>query len=219
MMIAISIGTALGFFGAIPVAGPVSALVLRYGLKHQYRNGRALAFGAGLAEAIYVLLAFFGFNVLIHSIPYLEFASKAVTSLILIGLGVYFILARPSTWSDPSTGPSTNPSIDQTKGRSALIIGFGISIVNPTLLATWTTVITTIHGLKLFAFSPSSSCVFALGVWVGITLWFSLMLALIRMNHQRFKTTWIRWLLIGMGVLLTVLGMVTARAILLEVGS
>ena len=214
MMIALSIGTVFGFFGAIPVAGPVSALVLRYGLKHQYRNGRALAFGAGLAEAIYVLLAFFGFNVLIHSIPYLELASKAVTSLILIGLGVYFILSKPSNW----TAPSADRSIDQKKGRSAWFIGFGISIVNPTLLATWTTVITTLHGLKFFAFSTLSSCVFALGVWTGITLWFSLMLALIKVNHQRFKTIWIRWILIGMGVLLIVLGMLTARATLLEIG-
>ncbi|NDG85904.1 MAG: hypothetical protein EBX52_12825, partial [Proteobacteria bacterium] len=69
MTLAFLLGSLLGFFGAVPVEGPVSALALQFGLKHQYHKGRLLAIGAGLAEAIYTLLAFLGFTLLIQSIP------------------------------------------------------------------------------------------------------------------------------------------------------
>jgi threonine/homoserine/homoserine lactone efflux protein len=193
------IGAFLGFTGAMPIAGPVSALVLRYGLKRQFKKGRALAFGAGLAEAMYVLLAFLGFELFFKSIPYFESIMTVMAGLILITLGVYFCRAKPARWAESEPAP-------KEKGRGAFLLGFGVSIVNPTLLATWTTVIASLHGMTAFPYTPESGGAFALGVWIGTGFWFVLMLHLIQLNQSRFKNHWIKGIMTGMGVLLILLG-------------
>jgi threonine/homoserine/homoserine lactone efflux protein len=85
-------------------------------------------------------------------------------------------------------------------------LGFGVSIVNPTLLATWTTVIASLHGMAAFPYRLESAGVFASGVWAGTGLWFVLMLHLIKRNHSRFKNHWIKGIMTWMGVLLFLLG-------------
>jgi len=193
------LGSALGFAGAIPIAGPVSALVLRYGLKRQFKKGRALAFGAGLAEGVYVVFAFLGFELLFKTLPYFEQIATGIACLILIALGIYFLRSKPARWLETQPPPSE-------KGRKAFLIGFGVSIVNPTLLATWTTVISSLHGMNVFEYGALTGFSFACGVWAGTGLWFTLMLLLIRKNHSRFKNHWIKRIMASMGILLLSLG-------------
>jgi len=204
MTLAFLLGSALGFFGAVPVAGPVSALVLQFGIKHQYRKGRILAVGAGLAEAIYTFLAFLGFTILIRSIPHLERISSFLAGAIVLGLGIYFLFAKASKWV-------ADPPAKHLKGggKHAFLIGYGISIMNPTLIATWTTVISTLHGLKAFEQTRTNAAAFSLGVWLGIVLWFTLMLELLRKNRHRFETRWLKLLLSLMGILLVMTGLAT----------
>ena len=204
MLFAFLIGTAFGFFGAIPVAGPIAALALKYGLKYQYRKARLLAAGSGLAEAIYVLLAFMGYTFLIQSIPHLERISSLLAGTLLVGLGFYFLFTKTSKWvSDPP------PKHLKEGGKHAFLIGYGIAIMNPALIATWTTVISTLHGLNPFPYTTPNAVVFSLGVWLGIVLWFSLMLQLMKKNRHRFQTHWIKSILLSMGVLLVILGVMT----------
>ena len=204
MLIALLIGTAFGFLGAIPVAGPISALALKYGLKYQYRKARLLAAGSGLAEAIYVLLAFMGYTLFIQSIPHLERISSLLAGGLMIGLGLYFLFTKTSKWiADPP------PKHLKEGGKHAFLIGYGIAIMNPTLIATWTTVISTLHGLNAFSYSTPNAIAFSLGVWLGIVLWFSFMLELMKRNRHRFQTRWIKWILLAMGILLVGVGIAT----------
>jgi threonine/homoserine/homoserine lactone efflux protein len=199
------IGFLFGFFGAIPVAGPISALVLRCGLKKQYPRGRSLAMGAGLAEAIYVLLAFFGFNMLLKSAPWLESTSQWLACILLIGLGIYFIISRKTDWI-------AAPQSKRDQKGSGFLIGFGISIANPTLIATWTTVITSLHGMRLFDFSTLASLSFSMGVWTGITGWFVLMLWVLKKNHEKLQNQWIQSTMLFTGSFLILLGIITAKS-------
>ena len=201
------IGYWFGFLGAIPVAGPVSALVLNHGLKKNNGRGMALASGAALAESVYVFLAFMGFNFLFLSIPRFEYFSKWAASLILIVLGFYFILQKPSK------NPSKTPSQPKGKKRSAFLFGFTVSMLNPTLIATWTTVITTIHAYHPFEYTALNSIVFSLGVAIGIISWFAFVLFLIRKNHHRINDKWIRWILMVVGILLICLGLFSSKSI------
>ncbi|NDG84918.1 MAG: hypothetical protein EBX52_07765, partial [Proteobacteria bacterium] len=101
-------------------------------------------------------------------------------------------------------------------GKHAFLIGYGISIMNPTLIATWTTVISTLHGLKVFEHTRLNAVVFSLGVWLGIVLWFILMLELLRRHRHRFETRWLKLLLSLMGILLVLTGLATLmRALVL----
>ncbi|MBU6154887.1 MAG: LysE family translocator [Bdellovibrionales bacterium] len=204
MIVPLFAGTVLGFIGAMPIAGPISALVLRYGLKRQFKKGRALGFGAGLAEAMYVLLAFLGFELFFKSIPYFESSMSAMAGIILIMLGIHFCRAKPARWAESEPTP-------KEKGRGAFLLGFGVSIVNPTLLATWTAVIASLHRVAAFPYTPESGGSFAFGVWIGTGLWFVLMLDLIKRNHSRFKNHWLKGIMTGMGVLLILLGIWALR--------
>lgn len=202
MLIPLILGAGIGFLGAIPVAGPISALVLKLGLKLQAFRGLLLAIGASVAEAVYVLLAFLGFNFLFSTLPYFDLISRVLAGLILLGLGAYF------TFSRSGSSLSTTGGVPPVKKRKELALGFTISILNPTLIASWTTVITTLSTYRLFDFTTVNAISFSIGVSLGIVSWFALMLALIRWNHNRLKVEWIRWILVSIGVLLMGLGAV-----------
>lgn len=196
MLPALISGTALGFLGAVPVAGPVSAIILRFALRKQARRAGAVALGAALAEAFYVLLAFFGFNLLLESVPHLQSISKYLTSAIIGALGIYFMVSK-TTSAPHGTAPA------EPKGKkSAFGVGFGISILNPTLVATWSTVIASLYSYQLFPYSVSNAILFSAGVAVGIIAWFAVMLHLIHRNHDRLNPMWIRRMLICMGAML-----------------
>ena len=200
MILAIFTGILFGFAGAIPIAGPVSALVLKAGLRHQYRRGRALGFGAGLAEALYVMAAFAGFKILLEAAPDVEKWTSTLAGIVLIGVGIHFLFTKP-----PAPVPSEGLKNEQ--GKSAFLFGFGVSIVNPALIASWTTVVTSLNGFHLFEYSILNSTVFASGVWLGTGIWFALMLKIIRANHHRFKPSWIRMTFLGVGIFLITLGL------------
>ena len=202
MAIPLLLGTLLGFFGAIPVAGPISALVLRAGLRKQAHRGRAVALGAALAESVYVLLAFLGFSLFLNSVPWILAWSRTLASVLLIGLGLYFLFSKSAREMHTDA-----PLPDQAKGKKrAFSVGFGVSILNPTLMATWTTAITSLYSYHFFSYSVLNAVLFSLGVSVGIVLWFSLMLHLIHRNHDRLNPVWIRRMLAGIGILLLSLG-------------
>jgi threonine/homoserine/homoserine lactone efflux protein len=166
------IGFLFGFVGSIPVAGPISALVLGRALDARYREGLAIAAGAALAESIYAALAFWGLGVLLTAHPWLDPASRVVAGAVLLALGVLFLRYRPSP-------PSSEPAPTGRKARGFLL-GFGITALNPTLIATWTAATATLASTGFVALSPSGVGPFALAACLGILSWFAVMLATIR---------------------------------------
>jgi threonine/homoserine/homoserine lactone efflux protein len=207
MILPFIVGALLSFIGAMPIAGPVSALVLKFGLKKQSVRGLLLATGAAIAEAIYALLAFFGFNALFNSVPFLEIGSRVLASTVLIGVGSYFFFSKSISKIDLTHEPDTSPV--KGRKRKSFITGFMISIVNPTLIATWTAMITTLYGYHWFEYSTPHAIMFSFGVSLGIVSWFAVLLSLIHRHHHRFKQEWIRMILKGLGLLLVAIGLFT----------
>ncbi len=202
MILALLLGALFGFFGAIPVAGPVSALIVRLGLGHREREGRLLASGAALAESVYVFLAALGYATLLRAFPVVDTLARTLASLILTGLGAYFVLKAGSL-----RAPGESPGVDSAKKRGPFAIGFVVSILNPTLMVTWTTVLAWVHGWRMIELGTFESLAFALGAGAGIVLWFSGMLRwLTRSGGHLHEKTLIRlirgtgWLLIALGL-------------------
>src|SRR5215471_1241504 len=48
----------LGFVGSMPVAGPISVMVVSRTAEGNWRAARRIAYGASVAEALYAFLAF-----------------------------------------------------------------------------------------------------------------------------------------------------------------
>jgi len=199
MALAAVLGFLFGWVGSIPVAGPISALVVTRGLEGRYRSGAWIAIGGGIVEAVYALFAFWGFSTYLARYPILVPISRGTGAVVLLALGVTFIGKRDP---EPKEVPLAR---DSAWGSFAL--GAWICAINPTLLATWTAVVTTLHGSGLIVFDRGMAWPFALGCALGIAGWFVTLLALIRRYRERFSQTILRRIMRGVGVLLIVGGL------------
>ncbi|MCA9516807.1 MAG: LysE family transporter [Myxococcales bacterium] len=211
MIAAILLGFGMGFVAAIPVAGPVSAMVIERTLDKRYAAALAVAFGSALAEGFYAALAVLGVS-LLADYPWMEPASKAVAAAILIGVGLSFALRKKQEHDDDEGGEDDGAGgkrKDKKQKKTPLgqfAIGFSVTIVNPTLLATWTaaTSMVVAAGVEL---RPILGAPFGLAVALGVSSWFSLVVYLVRRFTKSFKPSsirrvigWIGWGLVGLGL-------------------
>ena len=178
-MLVISIaGFILGFFGSIPVAGPISVLVLALGLKSGFRKALAVAAGGALAEGFYAFLAFWGFSSFLARYADALNASRGITAVILFVIGFYLIRRRPPV--EASISATRNDT------RNGFLLGFTVSILNPTLILTWMAASNAVFSTHLVSFHAFEAFPFALGVIVGIVGWFSLLLGFVARYRYRF---------------------------------
>jgi len=179
MVAALLIGFCFGFFGSIPVAGPIAALVLKRGLTGRFASAAFVGVGGGIAEAGYAFLAFWGYATWLADKPLVDPISKAVAAIILIGLGVSF--ARYRTKDTAGVAQKVDESIPRS-----LLLGFSITALNPTLIATWTAATTTLDSADIVRLEPIDAIPFSLGALIGIVGWFGMLTVLLKRYGPRF---------------------------------
>ena len=196
---------AFGFFGSIPVAGPISAVVLERALAGRGSSGFLVALGGALAEAAWAFLAAWGMGDLVTRYPALLTTSQKIGGLLLFVLGAVFAF-RPPTFA-AGKQPSRLYQI------GAFAFGFVITAINPTLLVTWTAAATALYASGIAPDALQQPLPFALGALVGIVAWFALLLALVRRYHARMSRGVIEKIVRATGVVLMLLGLwVSVRA-------
>ena len=178
MLVASVTGFILGFFGSIPVAGPISVLVLALGLKSGFRKALAVAVGGALAEGFYAFVAFWGFSNFLAQYATALNASRGVTALILFIIGFFLIRRRAPVEASIST--------TRNAARNGFLLGFTLSILNPTLILTWMAASNAVFSTHLVSFHAFEALPFSLGVMVGIVGWFSLLLGFVARYRGRF---------------------------------
>jgi len=174
MALALLVGFAFGYLGSMPVAGPISVLVLHLGLAHEGRRAFHLALGGALAEGGYALLAFWGLSAALARYPLLLPATRALGALILLGLGVAMLAHRVK-----GATPRTQPGPGAGRKRS-FVLGFLVTALNPTLVVTWTAAVAALHATGLLAMDRAQALPFAAAACAGILAWFATLLGLIR---------------------------------------
>jgi threonine/homoserine/homoserine lactone efflux protein len=198
VIIAALIGFLFGFFGSVPIAGPIAALVLQRGLTNRYKDGAAIGIGCAVAEAGYAFLAFWGFATFLAQYPIIEPASRLLAALILIGLGVSFARYRgPRKAEDRPVAVSLPKSV---------LLGFTITALNPTLIATWTAATTTLYSTGLIRAEAINALPFAGGTFLGIGGWFSLLTYLLWKYGKRFRRETLDRFVRAVGYLIVALG-------------
>jgi threonine/homoserine/homoserine lactone efflux protein len=209
MWMALLAGLALGFFGSVPVAGPASILVLKNALEKGHRQGFDVAIGASVGEAVYAFVAFWGLTTVLETFPMLVPVSKIVGAVLVIVLGVYLVFRRTSTQEMQAA------VLADRQGRRWLR-GFLSAVLNPTLLATWTTVVTGLHAASLVEPSPRGAIPFAIGVGIGILGWFAFLVqVIVRRFRDRLEPAKIQKIVRGFGFAMIGVGFVImSRAVL-----
>ncbi len=183
MILAFLVGLACAFFGSMPIAGPVGVLIVERGLSGHGRSAFGLAVGNAVGEAGYALLAFLGMTAALSRFPWMVPASRVLGALILLGLGLYFALGpRRQTDKEGDDAP-------RRRGRDGLWLGLVVTALNPTLIVTWSAVVTILHSTGVLRVEPLDAFPFAIGVVGGGVGWFGILLAIMTKLHRSVKPT------------------------------
>jgi len=195
------IGFVIGYVGSMPVAGPIAVLVFGRGLEDRAQNALALAVGAAIAESLYAFAAFWGFSAFLTSYPWIERAARFGASFVFIALGVHFYRKRRARPGRPAHD-------ERTGNKRNFALGFTITALNPTLIATWTFTVTTVYSFGLVDFRLSNALPFSLGALAGIVAWFATLLQLLVRFRAKLPELTVQRLLHVMAIVLVVVGIV-----------
>ena len=205
MIVALIIGFVLSFLGSVPIAGPIAVIIVSKALEHRNRAAFFISIGASVAEAIYAYLAFWGFSTVLGSYPSLVPASRLIGACILTALGIYLVVRKSKT-------PEQAKARDQSNavGIRNVLLGFSMTIVNPTLIVTWTAAVGAAHSTGVLRMYQRDAWTFSLGVLAGINTWFATLLVLLGRFKKNVTPQTIDKLIRGIGGLLIVLGAIFA---------
>jgi threonine/homoserine/homoserine lactone efflux protein len=179
------------FVGSLPLAGPIAVLVVSNGVNGRHRDALHIACGAAVAEGIYAFLAFWCFATFLARYPIVLPISHAVTAAILLSLGIYFIRFK---LKEPHGEPPSK--------RGKFWVGFSVSILNPTLLATWSAVTTFLYSRQLVKMTGLLAIPFGAFAAAGIILWALMMVALMKRFREHFPRAALTWIVRAMGIVL-----------------
>lgn len=191
------IGFVVGWVGSIPVAGPISALVLTRGIEGRFRAGVFIALGGGITEAVYAFVAFFGFSTYLVAYPSILPISSAAGAIVLTVLGITFLRKKGEE-------PESKFPVRESALKNFLL-GAWICAINPALIATWTAFTTTLYASELVDVTSAHALPFAIGCALGISGWFMVLLLLVRKYRERFSHTTLALVVRVIGGLLLVL--------------
>jgi threonine/homoserine/homoserine lactone efflux protein len=186
------------FVGSLPLAGPIALLVVSNGVRGRYHEALRIAIGAALAEGIYAFLAFWGFATFLARYRLVLPISHAVTAAILLGLGVRFVVFRLKEEEVVKGEGSAKPA--------SFWVGFSISALNPTLLATWGAVTTFLYARQLLQFTPILAVPFGVFAAAGIALWGLTTVTVLKRVRNKLPTNALTWVVRLMGAILIVVG-------------
>jgi len=190
VIIAFVLGLVCAFIGSIPIAGPTGVLIVERALHRREREAMLAGLGASIAEAGYALLAFMGMTEALSRFPWLIPVSRILGATILVGLGLYFALRPPAAKPHAET--------DARQG-GAFLLGLLVTGINPTLLASWSAVVTILHGAGFLRVEPLDALPFAAGVWLGVAAWFIILVELMTRFRERVGARTLARLVRGIG--------------------
>jgi threonine/homoserine/homoserine lactone efflux protein len=205
-LLALLVGATMGFVGSMPIAGPVAVLVLERALVRRGREGLGVALGAAAGESVYAFLACWGVGAFLDAYPSVVPASRLVGAAILIVLGFYLAAYRRPRRPRPAAASAL-----AGQKRRGFLVGASLTLLNPTIIASWTVVVTTAHGAGVLRAGLLDAAAFAVGVGIGIVAWFAVLLRLINHFERRLRPESTErllqvtgWLVVALGVALAV---------------
>jgi len=230
------LGFVLGFVGSIPIAGPVSATIIKMSIENRLETQYLyIALGAGFMESCYAGSAFWGFGSLSAFIRAYEMVFRALGSIVLMVIGLSFMCSRTNQQAVASTenpegtdlemgpligGESSNRVVEREtlRRRTSLMYGMGLTAVNPMLLATYTAALTTIyHYIKdHMIFDGPHALLFAIGVCSGVNAELHILICLLRRYKHRLRGKMLTYGIQALGGLLFLLGLSLVNSLFLQ---
>jgi threonine/homoserine/homoserine lactone efflux protein len=196
------VALAFGFFGSMPLAGPIAVLTVSRAARGRFDEALRIAAGAAVAEGIYAGVAFWGFTTFLARNALIVPISHGATAVVLTALGARFVFWR------------MNAAEDAHESRAGtLLLGFSVSLLNPTLLLTWSAAVAFVYSRHLAPASALAALPFGACAAAGIAGWFACLVALMRKYRGKIPGNVLTYGVRGMGVALIGLGIAAGVAL------
>ncbi len=171
--LALVIGFVAGFLGAIP-PGPLNINIIRKASHGEMKNAIRVALGGALIDALICALIGLGFGWLLERVMADRFV-KAGLALFLVAYGLKILLVDRKKGRVPvAVGPPAGT--DQAPERRWFDLPFLVGLLqgaaNPALFVNWTLLTGFLVGHGLLSTGTSPALGFALGIGVGVFVWF-----------------------------------------------
>ncbi|HYF94918.1 MAG TPA: LysE family transporter [Symbiobacteriaceae bacterium] len=176
MITLLASGFVLGVSVAAPL-GPVSAAAIREGLERGGFGAFLIGLGAATVDFFYLGLVYVGVAPWLRGLPALMTAFY-VAGALLLGQMAYSALRR--AWAGGLPAPAAG-----RPGRSAYLFGLGITLFNPSTIASWLGLGVAFSGATLTGLSLGSAAAVLFSVFAGSAAWFAT-LALLVAGARRF---------------------------------
>ena len=208
VVVEIAVGAVMGFFGSVPLAGPVALLVMTRGLSGNFKEAKQIAAGAALAEGLLAGGVFAGLGFLYSQLPQLEGLVEWLGSFALIAIGLWFLVRGVAQKTPDGKAPD--------KASAGFVLGVGLVLGNPGMIGTWGGALAALEGTGIVQVSSIGAIGIGLGVFLGVMGWFLLMLRLIKAYGSELNPTALNFAVRGIGLVLAVTGSISAASLLGE---
>ena len=176
-------GLVIGFTIAAAV-GPISLLTIRRTIAHGRVYGLASGLGVASADASYGAVAAFGLTAVTSLLVGLRTALALIGGAFLVWLAIRTIRARPATSAaaDPDDRPGLVP---------AFVSIYGLTMTNPMTILSFGGIFA---GLGLAGRGPLEAALLTLGVFLGSSLWWVGLTAVVGRLRSRLTPAVLVWI-------------------------
>lgn len=196
-------GLGIGFTVAMAV-GPISLLTMRRTIAHGRVYGLVSGLGVALADASYGAVAAFGLTAVTAILVGSRTALALIGGGFLIWLAIRTILARPA---------ATEARAEDRPGLAGAFLSiYGLTMTNPMTIVSFAGIFA---ALGLSGRGGAEAALLTLGVFVGSSLWWVLLTAVIGRLRHRMTPPVLVWINRISGAILLLVG---ATAILVALG-
>lgn len=197
-------GVALGIFSAIMPLGPVTVLVLRRALAGDSSGALRIGMGRVPAESFYCALATFGIVALLDRFPAARASVEVLGTLVFLAVGVWLLVQRAT----PAPSSTETPTAAEARARRwGDWSGFIISMLNPTLLLSWSAIVGIAVSMGGMEPTLLDKIAFPIALGLGIAIGYVILVEFLRRYGERVEHAWVHRTIQAMGAVFVGLAM------------
>lgn len=198
MLIALIVGTIIGFFLAIP-PGPVSVSAAKLAVFGEKKSSTHFTYATGLVDFFFALSATFAASAIANAIG--TFSNKHILIMnvfqitivaAFIAYGIYSLIKSKNPQGAEKKEPHTTKYLDRLAHKGPFFFGLAIALsnlANPTFLPSLGYLSLQVAAFNFFTMDFANKFLYALGFGIGNFLWLYLMTSIISINRHRISAT------------------------------
>ena len=191
----------IAFISYLTPTGPITVLILRNILLSKYGRAIMQIFGSAIVQFFFSGLSLFLISEVLSE--KLITASKILSSLVFLVLGIYLIMSKPKK----SHQVIHLSDLSKSEKLRSFFIGFFVTILNPSIIFLWIAAIALLVSFNfLLVTNLTDILIFSISAVAGVLLGSFTMMYLIHFYRSIFSDQAIKIVLKFLGIIVIALG-------------